>query len=397
MKIKELDINSIKAYARNPRKNEPAVDAVAKSLQEFGWKQPLVIDPATMEIVVGHTRWKAAKKLGMTTVPCLMADDLTEEQIKAYRLADNKTNELAEWDFELLDAELDSILDIDMTDFGFDFENDGDILDTEAEEDDFDAEAELENITEPVSKLGDVWQLGRHRLVCGDSTDRATVEKLMDGKKADIVFTDPPYNTGMKPKKDRSTRLSGMFNDTFTDEEWEKFMSDFCACYSEIMKDDTVAYICLDWRRNHELIPHIKKHFVLSNIIVWDKVVHGLGSDYKYTYELINVCKKGKPKMNTHQGDKEYQDVWHIQRKIGRDDEHATKKPIELVARALRHSSNNEALCVDLFGGSGSTLIACEQLNRKCYMAEIDPKYCDVIIKRWETLTGQKAVLVNGA
>ena len=123
MKIQEIEINKIKAYAKNPRKNEPAVEAVAKSLQEFGWKQPLVVDPATMEIVVGHTRWKAAKKLGMKTVPCLMADDLTEEQIKAYRLADNKTNELAEWDFDLLDEELDGILDIDMTDFGFDWED----------------------------------------------------------------------------------------------------------------------------------------------------------------------------------------------------------------------------------------------------------------------------------
>lgn len=231
--------------------------------------------------------------------------------------------------------------------------------------------------------------------MCGDSTDAETVSRLMNGAHADMVFTDPPYNTGMKPKKTRSTWLSGFFDDTFTDEEWERFMAQLCARYFEIMKDDTVAYICLDWRRNHELVPHIKKYFELSNIIVWDKIVHGLGSDYKYTYELLNVCKKGKPKMNTHQGDKEYQDIWHIQRKIGRDEDHTTKKPIELVARALRHSAPKNGLVVDLFGGSGSTLIACEQLGRTCYTMELDPHYCDVIIKRWENLTEQKAVKIQ--
>jgi DNA modification methylase len=198
-----------------------------------------------------------------------------------------------------------------------------------------------------------------------------------------------------KNSKD-STRLNHFFNDSYSDEEWLAFMKAFIASYFFIMKNDSVAYICLDWRRNHELIPNIKDVFHLSNIIIWDKVVHGLGSDYKYTYEVINVCKKGKPTLDTHQGDREYSDVWHIQRKMGKDDDHATKKPLEIVERALRHASKNNDIVVDLFGGSGSTLIACEQTNRICYMMELDEKYCDVIIKRYETLTGNKAELIKG-
>jgi DNA modification methylase len=184
-----------------------------------------------------------------------------------------------------------------------------------------------------------------------------------------------------------------MFNDSYTNDEWQDFMSSFVSSYWSLMKDNSIAYICLDWRRNHELIPHIKSSgFHRSNIIVWDKIVHGLGSDYKYTYELINVCKKGKPKLNTHQGDREYSDVWHIQRVMGKNDDHATAKPIELVERAIRHASNKDDVITDLFGGSGSTLIACEKLKRKCFMMELDPKYCDVIIKRYENYSGKKAV-----
>jgi DNA modification methylase len=243
-------------------------------------------------------------------------------------------------------------------------------------------------------KLGDIYALGNHRLMCGDSTCADTVAKLMNGEKADMVFTDPPYNTGMTKKSNSdSTRLNHMFDDSYSDPEWFALMNAYCQNYHDIMKDDSAAYICLDWRRNHELIPHIKERFKLSNIIVWDKVVHGLGSDYKYTYELINVCKKGKPELDTHQGeDAEYSDVWHIQRQMGRDDEHATKKPIELVERAIRHASKSGHLIADLFLGSGSTLIACEKTGRKCFGLEIDPHYCQVIIDRWEEFTGNKAV-----
>lgn len=252
-------------------------------------------------------------------------------------------------------------------------------------------ELELDNVIKKV-KLGDVWILGEHRLMCGDSTDDDNINKLLRGGLVDMVLTDPPYNTGMVAKEDHSARLSGMFNDFFTEEEWQKFMNDFLkVCYKNL-KFDSVAYIFLDWRRSYELIPHIKKYFNFSNLIIWDKIVHGLGSDYKYTYELIHVCKKGKPIIKNRNGDREYQDVWRIQRKIGRDEEHATKKPIELLKRCINHGSNEKEIILDIFGGSGSTLLACEQLNRKCYMMELDPHYCDIIIYRWEKMTGKVAV-----
>lgn len=237
----------------------------------------------------------------------------------------------------------------------------------------------------------------RHYLLCGDATSIDDVERLMDGEKADMVFTDPPYNTGMTEKGNAgSTRLNHMFDDSFTEEEWDVFMQDFMNMYYMQTKEDSSCYVCLDWRRNHELIPKIKDSgYKLSNIIVWDKVVHGLGSDYQYTYELINVCKKGKPKINSHQGtDSEYSDVWHIQRKMGKDEDHATKKPQEVCSRPIRHATDKGQIVLDLFGGSGSTLIACEQLERRCFMSELSPQYVRVVIDRWEKLTGEKAVLL---
>jgi DNA modification methylase len=258
---------------------------------------------------------------------------------------------------------------------------------------------------EPVTQPGEIWLFCDHRVMCGDSTDADAVGRLMQGKKADMVFTDPPYNTGMtaktqssenggtpwkgKKKSGGSTRLSHMFDDSFTDEEWQKFMSLFCVRYSENMKQDSVAYICLDWRRSHELVPHIKNNFKLSNLIIWDKVVHGLGSDYKYCHEFIHVCKKGKPDILNRDGEKEYYDIWHIQRKMGRDEDHATKKPIELCTRAIRHASRAGDIVMDLFGGSGSTLVAAESLSRKCYTMELMPSYVDVILRRWSEMTGR--------
>ena len=277
------------------------------------------------------------------------------------------------------------------------------MIPTDVIEDEFEGEVPKE----PKSKLGEIYQLGNHRLMCGDATDYSKVTKLMNGKEADLVLTDPPYNTGMtgitqaggnpntlwkgKGKKSGSAKPSHMFEDSYTDEEWDNFLTHFLAVYQKIMKENCAFYCFLDWRRMSELIPKIKKHFHLSNIIVWDKVVHGLGSDYKYTYELIAVAKQGKPVLKTHQN-KEYKDVWNIQREMGRNENHATAKPITVLERPIRHATTKGQIVVDLFGGSGSTLIAAEQLERKCYMMEIDPGYIDVIINRWESFTGEKAV-----
>lgn len=393
LKIVMIDIAEITPYEGNAKiHDEKQIKQIKASIKKFNMIDPLGVYGPKNIIVEGHGRYIACKQLGYKKLPCIRLDHLTDEERRAYTLAHNKLTMNTDFDFTMLDEELENIVDIDMSDFGFNDLDDMFEEETETYEDDFDEDPPKE----PTSKLGEVYILGDHRLMCGDSTKQKDVEKLMNGDSADMVFTDPPYNTGMQGKKDRSEWLSGMFNDSYTDEEWQKFMSDFCKMYHTIMKENSVAYICLDWRRNYELIPHIKANFSLSNTIVWDKIVHGLGSDYKYTYELINVCKKGRPVLETHQGEREYQDIWHIQRKIGRDDEHATKKPIELCSRAMRHASKKGQIVTDLFGGSGSTLLACEQLERRCYMMELDPRYVDVIINRWENYTGEKAVKVNG-
>lgn len=330
-------------------------------------------------VTSGHGRILAARLNGWTQVPVNYQDYETFDQEYADVQADNSIASWAELDLSGINSDIKDLV-LDVTDLppGEDDEN-------------------IEPPQEPKSKLGDLWTLGNHRLLCGDSTMIDEVERLMDGEKADMVFTDPPYNTGMSAKdQGDSTRLNHMFNDSFTDEQWENLLTAMCANYFLATKDDAALYICLDWRRSHELVPHIKNHFKFSNLIIWDKMVHGLGSDYKYTHEFIHLCKKGKPELDTHQGDKEYSDVWHIQRKMGKDEEHATKKPIELVERAIRHASKKGQQVLDLFGGSGSTLIACEQTKRHCYMMELDPKYIDVILNRWSKLTGKDPVRDDG-
>lgn len=380
--------SDVTPYKKNAKKHpKEQVQKIANSIQRFGWAQPLVVDKDN-QLIIGHGRLEAAKLLQLETVPVLRMENLTQDEVNALRLADNKLNE-SEWDMDLVDLELGELPEDLKVLTGFDLM----VTQLEAQEDDFDTTPPVE----PKAQRGDVYALGEHRLMCGDSTKIEDVELLMDGQKADMVFTDPPYNTGMSAKNNAgSTRLNHMFNDDYSPEEWQNFLKDFCGLYWIFSKDDSAHYVCLNWKRSHELVPvYTGIGFLYSNLIIWDKVVHGLGSDYQYTHEFIHVFKKGKPDIDSHQGDKEYQDVWRIQRKVGKDEEHATKKPIELVDRALRHATKQGDSVLDLFGGSGSTLIACEQTNRKCYMMELDPKYIDVIISRWEKITGKQAVKLN--
>lgn len=405
---KRISTESLIPYSMNSRVHSDAqVEQLVDSIREFGFTNPILIDSAN-NVIAGHCRIAAAKKIGINELPCIVIDGLTEDQKRAYIIADNKLALNASWDFDILLSEVralqDSSFDIELT--GFSLEEIADLMPEIENKGLCDADDVPDIDDAPKTKAGDIWILGDHRLMCGNSKEITHIEMLMDNKKADMVFTDPPYNTGMTSQSQKgsggfwkgnngSTRLSHIFDDCYTPEEWQDFMASFMASYWMLTKENCVLYICLDWRRNHELIPHIENvGFKRSNLIVWDKMVHGLGSDYKYTHEFINVCKKGKPALDTHQGDdREYSDVWHIQRKMGRDEDHATKKPIELVERALRHASKRDDLVVDLFGGSGSTLIACEKTNRKCFMMEIMPSYCDVIIKRWQKFTGKDAIL----
>ena len=370
MEIIKLNINEIIPYPDNPRKNDNAVNAVAESIKQCGYCSPIVIDEGNV-ILAGHTRLKALKKLKWKEVECVRKTGLTEEQKKKYRILDNKTNELAEWDFDLLEEEIDG-LDFDGFDFGFDFNSDED--DAEIIEDDV---PDVDEEKEPTVKLGDIWQLGRHRLMCGDSTDKATVELLMDGKKADMVFTDPPYNIGYRGVSDKRT----IQNDKMTDEDFVDFLE------KALMPCETM-YVCCSWQYSHlfrQALENIGQK--IKAMIVWDKVNPAQHLDkYFKQHEIIWYC-------GAFGGEKTLRgDVWQCKRQ--KNTVHPTMKPLELIGMALQDQPKKKTV-YDGFGGSGSTLMACEQLNRKCYMMELDPKYCDVIIKRWETFTGKNAVKIN--
>ena len=476
-------------YENNARKNDKAVKDVAESIKQCGYIAPIIVDENNV-ILAGHTRYKALKKLGYKEVTVRKVSGLTEEQKRKYRLLDNKTNELAEWDFEKLKDEIDGL---DFSEFDIDW---GLEEDTEAISDIEDAPIEIDNTREPVTKLGDIWQLGDHRLMCGDSTDEATVEMLMNGEKADLVFTDPPY--GMKKEKD------GVANDNLNYDDLLEFNKKWIPFTFKFSKDNGSWYC---WGVDEPLMdiysnilkPMIKnKQIAFRNLITWDKgngqgqlskdfrmfpiadekclfvmiggdsvqgfcvnqedysenmdkvrlyleaeikklnqsdkvIANALGykdgrtvnhwwskSQFalptKENYEALreygkkvlkgyDFLKKGYDFLkkdfysgrsyfdNTHDN---MNNVWHFSKTSGEEKEtaggHATPKPIALCSRAIKSSSREGEIVLDVFGGSGSTLIACEQLNRKAYLMELEPKWCDVIVKRWETFTGKKAI-----
>lgn len=363
-------IDDLIPYENNPRKNDEAVDKVALSISAFGFKVPVVIDVNNI-IVTGHTRVKSAKKLGMTEVPCLIADDLTDEQIKAFRLADNKVAEFSQWDEEKLMKELEG-LDSDMSLYGFEeLEKEIDEL-GEVEEDE-----PPEPPTEPKAKLGDLWLLGNsHRLICGDSTDPTVIDRLMDGVKADMVFTDPPYGVDYKGiNNDSRDGLSDLLNGAFATAMANTKQGGAVYCFHS----DKCADIFQDCFRKF-------CHF--SSMIIWKKSALVLSqTDYQSIHE---PCLYGWFNNGTHNfyGDRKQTSVWEFDRE--NIDGHTTPKPIGFIAKALQNSSREGEIVLDVFGGSGSTLIACEQLNRKCYMCELDEKYVSVIVNRWLNLTGRK-------
>ena len=365
MEVKEINISDIKPYKNNPRNNDDAVDYVANSIKEFGFKQPIVLDKDNI-IVIGHTRLKASKKLGLKKVPCIYANDLNEDQIKALRLADNKVGEVATWNEESLVLEIDDI-ELDLEPFGFELN----LFDDEEPEV---VEEEVPDIPEePKAKLGDIYQLGEHRLMCGDSTSEEDVAKLMDGEKAEMVFTDPPYNIGYQGVNDKRT----VQNDKMDDESFVEFLK------SSLMNCETM-YVCCSWQYSHLFRRAIEENGnKIKAMIVWDKVNPAQHLDkYFKQHEIIWYCGKfGGEK--TLRGD-----IWQVKRQT--NTVHPTMKPIELIAMALQDNPDKK-IVYDGFGGSGSTLIACEQTNRKCYMMELDPHYIDVIIERWENFTGKKA------
>ena len=443
MEIVNRKLSELIPYDRNPRKNDEAVKYVKASIDQFGFKVPIVID-ADGVIVAGHTRLKAAKELGMKEVPCIVADDLSPDQIKAFRLADNKTAEMAEWDDKLLQVELlDLVENFDMADFGFEiYPPTGEVSD-----DDFDADAVADAIAEPVTKLGDIWALGGHRVMCGDSTKPEDFERLMDDTKAALVITDPPYNVNYGDKAEMLEEYLGkghintsrILNDNMGDQEFRQLLTDAFTRAYEAMVPGAPIYVFHAETEGINFREAFKDAgFKLSQCLIWVKSAFVLGrQDYHWRHEpilygwkegeahrwygdrnkdtaILEECP-GVTVKQTKKGDlitftdglntvsiraKEYEIedtntvIYH--ERPSRSEDHPTMKPVGLIVKLLRNSSKRGDVVLDPFGGSGSTLIACEEQKCTCYMMELDPKYCDVIIKRWESLTGDKAVLLNG-
>ena len=429
LKIEYVDINNIKPYKKNPRKKKKAIPYVMESIKQFGFKNPVILDKNNV-IVAGHTRIESAKRLGITEIPCIYADDLTDEQIKAFRLADNKVAEIAEWDIDLLDTELDDILNIDMSDFGFD-------LDLEDEEEKEIIEDEVPEVPEePKAKLGDIYQLGNHRLMCGDSTKEEDVAKLMNGVKADLVVTDPPYNVNIGQgggsicsMRIQNHRTDGatIKNDNMDDSEFNVFLIKAFKNMYESLKDGGVFYVWHGQTKSDIFIQTLRKNQLeIREMLIWnkDRLVMGR-QDYQWKHEgcvygwkegashyfvddrkQTTVIEDKKPdikKMKKEELVKLLEEIYSDKQSTtiineerpGISEEHPTMKPVKLIARQVKNSSRIEEKVLDLFGGSGTTLITCEQLNRKCYMMEYDPHYVDVIIQRWENFTGEKAIKLN--
>jgi DNA modification methylase len=382
MKIKNTNINDIKPYDKNPRNNANSIDKVADSIAEFGFRQPIVVDE-DMIVLAGHTRLLASKQLGLKKVPVHIAEGLTNAQKKAYRIMDNKSSEDSEWDQELLNLEIKDLIednyDLNMTGFTPEQIEALSVLTESILEGETDEDSVPEPPKEPKSKLGDIYELGHHRLMCGDSISIDDVDKLMDGKKADMVFTDPPYNVAFNG---RSGKFDVIKNDDLEESEFNNFIDSFLSIL-EILKVETY-YICCNWAFYGVLQLKLKP----KSCIVWAKNVFGLGKGYRHQHEFILFNGHIKKEITNES------DLWSI----AKDSKykHPTQKPAELAKRAINNSSNEGNIVLDLFGGSGSTLIASEATARKCYMMELDPIYVDVIIKRWEDFTGKKAKLTNG-
>ena len=380
--VQEVSLEKLRPYERNAKKHGPRqIEKLKASMDEFGFLTPCLID-SEYNLIAGHGRVMAAKELGIETVPCVFIEGLTDEQRRAYILADNRLGELGEWDMELV---LDELTELD--DLGFDIELTGFEMPEELPEvieDDFDESAIPD---EPRTKLGDLYQLGRHRLICGDSTDPAVIDRLMDGVKAKLLLTDPPY--GVKAVE------SGGHNDG------KKAGKQICRdnVYMPVIGDDTTDTA----RANYDVALTCTENQIIFGgnyftdflppsrcWIVWDKKVAGSFADGELAWTSFDRNLKIYYFMWSgmrRQGDRTVE---------GKTRVHPTQKPVGMLADILKDFSEENDSILDCFGGSGSTLIACEQLNRKCYMCELDPHYCDVIISRWETLTGREAVLING-
>jgi len=398
VKITQKKVTELIPYVKNSRTHsDEQVAQIAASIKEFGWTNPILVDGSN-GIIAGHGRLMAARKLGYTEVPTIELADLTETQKKAYIIADNRLALNAGWDNEMLTIELNDLLadGFALEILGFDPKELDALLEPEVVEGLTDEDAVPDVPEEPKTKLGDIYQLGNHRLMCGDSTSIDAVDKLMP-ETANMIFTDPPYLmdfTGgihADGSKSFNSKHGGIKNDKMSEDDGNDFLD---AINSVITSKVDGAFYITFYRLG------INKYFAsmdrtglkCRSLVIWDKGNHTLSnSDYMSMYEPMFYGW-----VNNHKfyGGKNGMDIWRIKR-TAKNDLHPTMKPVELVEKAVLDGSAINGIVLDLFGGSGSTLIACEKQNRHARLMELDPKYCDVIVKRWEDFTGKKAVLLT--
>jgi DNA modification methylase len=380
-RIELWPLDRLKPYDRNARTHSAEqVAQIAASIVEFGFTNPILVD-SNDGIIAGHGRLSAAQELGLKTVPVVVLDHLSERQRKAYILADNQLALNAGWDTDLLRGELQdlAVLDFDLSLIGFSDDELADLLpeiEELAPEEMGDEEAVPETPEEPVSKPGDVWLLGKHRVMCGDSSDPLSLDKLLCGKTPDLVFTDPPYNIGYQ---DMGAKFDKIANDKMSDEEFLDFLR------STVMPCE-VMYVCCSWQYAHlfkQAMADLGKP--AKAMIIWDKVNPAQNLDLYYKQHEIIFYHGPFGGQSTVRGD-----VWQLKRQ--RNTLHPTMKPIELIEMALEDHPKRK-LVFDGFGGSGSTLIACEKTSRQARLMELDPRYCDLIVKRWQQFTGKTATL----
>ena len=426
MQIETRAVSEIKPYDQNPRVNDHAVDAVAASLREFGFRQPIVIDTENV-IVCGHTRWKAAGKLGLKTVPVHVATDMSPEQIRAYRIADNQTASLSSWDPELLPVELLGLQDarFDLSLLGFDESVLAGLLEPGMAEGLVDEDEVPEPPDEATTKPGDIWVLGSHRLMCGDSASATDLELLLAGQAVHLCNTDPPYNVKVEPRSNNAiaaglssfsqthhqkldvarhpekAKPTGkklrakdrpLVNDFVTDEAFDVMLGAWFGNIARVLEPGRAFYIWGGYANCANYPPALKASgLYFSQSIIWDKQHPVLTrKDFMGAHEW---CFYGwrEGAAHVYLGPNNATDLWQVKKVTPQNMLHLTEKPVELARRAIEYSSKSGESVLDLFGGSGSTLIACEQTGRKGHLMEIDPLYCDVIVQRLETLTGTKA------
>ena len=386
-------IDRLIPYARNARTHSDAqVAQIAASIREFGFTNPVLIDSAS-GVIAGHGRLLAARKLELREVPVIVLDHLSETEKRAYILADNRLAEAAGWDDELLRIELASLSEsafpIDLTGFSDDefarLIDAADPAQGETDEDDIPASPE-----KPISRAGDLWLLGDHRLLCGDATNRSDLECLMDGDRADLIFTDPPYNVGYEGHTEQRLTIQG---DSMSREQFVSFLGATFAGYRSIVAKHASLYVCHASLWQREFQDAIEQAgFEVRCQLIWAKNTFAWGfGRYKFQHEPIFYAHVAGV-SDLWFGNKSQSTLWQ-ENKPAANRVHPTAKPVELVERALINSSQSGAIVSDLFGGSGSTLIACERKGRRARVMEIDPVYCDVIVRRWEQYKGRKATL----